>query len=320
MPDQAALALSLIENIQREDLNPLEEAQGIARLIEEFKLTHDAAAAAVGRSRSAVSNLLRLTQLAKPVQALLLADKLDMGHARALLALPAASQVSAAGRIVAQNLSVRDTERLVQALLAPSARRAKTMHRKQPDGDVARLERELADILGASVRIEPTRKGAGRRGHRLFESRAARRHPGQAAQGIVDSAASDETLIVKLRRIVLVAWSVATLSLPFGAFAAQDARVYRVAWLGTGSPSSDIEFREEVRSVLRDLGYRDDRSVVFERRDAENIPGATPGTCRRTRRTEAGRHRGWRERGNAGRHAGNEDGPDRDARRGRSRR
>ena len=162
VPDQAALALSLIENIQREDLNPLEEAQGIARLVEEFKLTHDAAAAAVGRSRSAVSNLLRLTQLAKPVQALLLADKLDMGHARALLALPAASQLSAAGRIVAQNLSVRDAERLVQALLAPSARRAKTRHRQQPDGDVARLERELADILGASVRIEPTRKGAGR--------------------------------------------------------------------------------------------------------------------------------------------------------------
>jgi ParB family transcriptional regulator, chromosome partitioning protein len=162
VPDQSALALSLIENIQREDLNPLEEAQGIARLIEEFKLTHDAAAVAVGRSRSAVSNLLRLTHLAKPVQALLLADKLDMGHARALLSLPAASQVSAAGRIVAQSLSVRDTERLVHALLAPSARRAKPNRRKQPDGDVARLERELADVLGASVRIESTRKGAGR--------------------------------------------------------------------------------------------------------------------------------------------------------------
>ena len=162
VPDQAALALSLIENIQREDLNPLEEAQGIARLIEEFKLTHDAAAAAVGRSRSAVSNLLRLTQLAQPVQALLLADKLDMGHARALLSLPAASQVSAAGRIVAQNLSVRDTERMVHTLLAPSSRHAKPSRRKQADGDVARLERDLADILGANVRIESTRKGAGR--------------------------------------------------------------------------------------------------------------------------------------------------------------
>ena len=162
VPDQSALALSLIENIQREDLNPLEEAQGIARLIEEFKLTHDAAAAAVGRSRSAVSNLLRLTQLAQPVQALLLADKLDMGHARALLSLPAASQVSTAGRIVAQSLSVRDTERLVHALLAPTARNAKPSRRSQADGDVARLERDLADILGANVRIESTRKGAGR--------------------------------------------------------------------------------------------------------------------------------------------------------------
>jgi len=162
VPDEAAVSMALIENIQREDLNPLEEAQGIARLIEEFKLTHDAAATAVGRSRSAVSNLLRLTQLAKPVQALLLADKLDMGHARALLSLPAASQVSVAGRIVAQHLSVRDTERLVHALLAPSARRAKPARRQSADGDVARLERELADILGASVRIESTRKGAGR--------------------------------------------------------------------------------------------------------------------------------------------------------------
>jgi ParB family transcriptional regulator, chromosome partitioning protein len=162
VPDQAALALSLIENIQREDLNPLEEAQGIARLIEEFKLTHDAAAAAVGRSRSAVSNLLRLMQLAKPVQSLLLADKIDMGHARALLTLPAATQVSAAGRIVAQSLSVRDTERLVHTLLTPSARRAKPSRHKQADGDVARLERDLADALGASVRIESTRKGAGR--------------------------------------------------------------------------------------------------------------------------------------------------------------
>ena len=162
VPDQAALALSLIENIQREDLNPLEEAQGIARLIEEFKLTHDAAAAAVGRSRSAVSNLLRLMQLARPVQALLLADKIDMGHARALLALPAANQASAAGRIVAQSLSVRDTERLVHALMAPSVRRARHSRLKPADGDVARLERDLADVLGASVRIESTRKGAGR--------------------------------------------------------------------------------------------------------------------------------------------------------------
>ncbi len=164
VPDQAALALALIENIQREDLNPLEEAQGIARLIDEFKLTHEAAAQAVGRSRSAVSNLIRLTQLAAPVQALLLASKLDMGHARALLALPVAQQASTAGRIVAGDLSVRDTERLVQTLMAPAvaARRGRREGRPQPDRDVARLEQELADAIGASVRIESTRKGAGR--------------------------------------------------------------------------------------------------------------------------------------------------------------
>ncbi len=162
VPDQAALALALIENIQREDLNPLEEAQGIGRLIEEFGLTHEAAAAAVGRSRSAVSNLLRLAQLAKPVQELLHDGKLDMGHARALLALPVAQQLAAAGRIVAQSLSVRDTERLVQSLLASPARRARRATRKRVDGDLARLENEIADALGASVRIESSRKGAGR--------------------------------------------------------------------------------------------------------------------------------------------------------------
>src|SRR5436190_12092050 len=104
VPDQAALALALIENIQREDLNPLEEAQGIKRLVEEFGLTHDAAAQAVGRSRSAISNLLRLTQLAQPVQALVLAGKLDMGHARALLALPPGQQAMAAAKIAAEGL------------------------------------------------------------------------------------------------------------------------------------------------------------------------------------------------------------------------
>ena len=125
VPDQAALAMSLIENIQREDLNPLEEASGIKRLIEEFGLTHDAAAQAVGRSRSAVSNLLRLTQLAKPVQELLLADSLDMGHARALLSLPVDQQVLVAGRIVAQELSVRDAERLVQTSQSAAWARAR---------------------------------------------------------------------------------------------------------------------------------------------------------------------------------------------------
>jgi ParB family transcriptional regulator, chromosome partitioning protein len=163
VPDQAALAMALIENIQREDLNPLEEAQGISRLIDEFGLSHESAAGAVGRSRSAVSNLLRLLQLAKPVQELLLAGKLDMGHARALLPLSAAQQVSAAGRIVAQALSVRDAERLANESLAPLARRKKKRKNgKSNDADVARLEEELSDLLGAEVRIVPAGKSAGR--------------------------------------------------------------------------------------------------------------------------------------------------------------
>jgi len=161
VPDQAALALALIENIQREDLNPLEEAQGIKRLIEEFGLTHEAAAQAVGRSRSAVTNLLRLTQLALPVQALLLAGKLDMGHARALLALSVAQQPAAAATVVAEGWSVRDAERLVHTTLHPAAPKNRRGARRV-DGDVRRLETELAETLGAAVRIEPTRKGAGR--------------------------------------------------------------------------------------------------------------------------------------------------------------
>jgi ParB family transcriptional regulator, chromosome partitioning protein len=162
VPDQTALALSLIENIQREDLNPLEEAQGIRRLIDEFGLTHEAAALAVGRSRSAVSNLLRLTHLAASVQALVLADKLDMGHARALLPLSAAQQAIAAAKLVADALSVRDAERLVHALLHPGAAKSKRASRRGANGDLARLESELAEVLGAAVRIEPGRKGAGR--------------------------------------------------------------------------------------------------------------------------------------------------------------
>jgi len=162
VPDQTALALSLIENIQREDLNPLEEAQGLKRLIDEFGLTHEAAALAIGRSRSAVTNLLRLTQLAAPVQALVLGDKLDMGHARALLALPPAQQVTTAARLVAEGLSVREAERLVQTILHPGASRTQRGVRRAANGDLARLESELAEALGAAVRIEPTRKGAGR--------------------------------------------------------------------------------------------------------------------------------------------------------------
>jgi ParB family chromosome partitioning protein len=162
VPDQTALALSLIENIQREDLNPLEEAQGLKRLIDEFGLTHEAAALAIGRSRSAVTNLLRLTQLAPPVQALVLGNKLDMGHARALLALPPAQQVTTAARLVAEGLSVREAERLVQTILHPGVSKSRRGVRRAANGDLARLESELAEALGAAVRIEPTRKGAGR--------------------------------------------------------------------------------------------------------------------------------------------------------------
>ncbi len=161
VPDHAALALALIENIQREDLNPLEEATGLKRLIEEFGLTHEAAAKAVGRSRSAVSNLLRLTQLAQPVQDSLLNGALEMGHARALLSLPAGQQTLAAGRVVGQRLSVRETERLVFTLLNPATLVPRSA-RKVRDADTARLETELAETLGAKVTIEASRRGAGR--------------------------------------------------------------------------------------------------------------------------------------------------------------
>ena len=162
VPDNHALALALIENIQREDLNPLEEAVGLARLIEEFGLTHDAAAKAVGKSRSAVTNLLRLTHLAKPAQEYLLSGALEMGHARALLALPVAQQTVTAARVVNGQLSVRETERLVAALAAPAKRGARGAGRPGRDADTVRLETELAEKLGASVRIEPKRNGAGR--------------------------------------------------------------------------------------------------------------------------------------------------------------
>jgi ParB family chromosome partitioning protein len=162
VPDQAALAVALIENIQREDLNPLEEARGLQRLIDEFGLTHDAVAKAVGRSRSAVSNLLRLNALAPPVQEYLLGGELEMGHARALLALPVAQQGSAAARVVGSALSVRETERLVQGLLNPARRAARRKAKPAYDADTARLENDLADRLGAVVHIEPGRQGAGR--------------------------------------------------------------------------------------------------------------------------------------------------------------
>ena len=159
VPDQSALALALIENIQREDLNPLEQANGLQRLIDEFGMTHDAAAKAVGRSRSAVTNLLRLRELAKPVQAYLMHGQIDMGHARALLALSAGQQTAAAARVVAQRLSVRETERLVHHLAHPGRRRRTA---PTPDADLARLQDELADSLGAKVAIVAKAGGAGK--------------------------------------------------------------------------------------------------------------------------------------------------------------
>jgi ParB family chromosome partitioning protein len=158
--DEAAAVMALIENIQREDLNPLEEAQGLQRLVTEFKLTHEQAAQAVGRSRSAASNLLRLLNLAEPVQQMLLAGDLDMGHARALLALEAGEQVMAAHEIAARKLSVRDAEKLV----ARSARGEAAAQPKAPakSRDVTRLEERLADLLAAAVEIRV--KSRGKRG------------------------------------------------------------------------------------------------------------------------------------------------------------
>ncbi|MDR5737125.1 MULTISPECIES: ParB/RepB/Spo0J family partition protein [unclassified Caballeronia] len=161
VPDQAAAAMALIENIQREDLNPLEEAQGIQRLLDEFTFTHEQAAEAVGRSRSAVSNLLRLLNLATPVQTMLLAGDLDMGHARALLAVDAATQIQLANHVVNRRLSVRETERLVAATLKQTPA---TKARPASDGgrDTRRLEEELSDILAASVKIKLGGRGRGK--------------------------------------------------------------------------------------------------------------------------------------------------------------
>jgi len=159
VPDQSALALALIENIQREDLNPLEQANGLQRLIDEFGMTHDAAAKAVGRSRSAVTNLLRLRELAKPVQAYLMHAQIDMGHARALLALSAGQQAAAAARVVAQGLSVRETERLVHQFAHPGRRKRSA---PAPDADLARLQEDLAESLGAKVAIVAKAAGSGR--------------------------------------------------------------------------------------------------------------------------------------------------------------
>jgi ParB family chromosome partitioning protein len=157
VPDEAAIAMALIENIQRENLNPLEEATGLQRLIDEFGMTHQQAADAIGRSRPAASNLLRLLQLAPPVQELLLGGNIDMGHARALLPLPKGEQVAFANRIAARGLSVREAERLVARQIDPPQKRvAVEKHR-----DLVRLEEELSDALGAAVSVAANRKGAG---------------------------------------------------------------------------------------------------------------------------------------------------------------
>ena len=156
VPDEAALAMSLIENIQRENLNPLEEAMGIQRLIKEFGMTHQAASQALGSSRSAVSNLLRLLNLPAAVQELLMQGKIDMGHSRALLSLPASKQIETANLVVYKQLSVRETERLVHRIEHPVEKK----HPKR-DRDLLRLQENISLKLGAQVVINPGKKGKG---------------------------------------------------------------------------------------------------------------------------------------------------------------
>jgi ParB family chromosome partitioning protein len=164
--NEAAAAMALIENMQREDLNPLEEAQGLQRLVKEFGLTHELAAQAVGRSRSAASNLLRLLQLAEPVQTMLMAGDLEMGHARALLALERASQITAAGQIAARKMSVREAESLVKKLSAEFALTS-PKPKKEKSRDVRRLEEELSDLLTAEVEVRIRKRV--KRGGRMQE-------------------------------------------------------------------------------------------------------------------------------------------------------
>ena len=159
--DQAAAAMALIENIQREDLNPLEEAQGIHRLITEFDFTHEQAAGAVGRSRSAVSNLLRLMNLAKPAQTMLMAGDIDMGHARALLAVDAATQITLANLIVAKRMSVREAEKLVTRTMLVQAEADQPTKINGKSRDITRLEEELSDVLAMQVTIKTGAKNRG---------------------------------------------------------------------------------------------------------------------------------------------------------------
>ncbi len=154
VPDEAAAAMALIENMQREDLNPLEEAQGLQRLIKEFGMTHETAAQAVGRSRSAASNLLRLLNLADPVQTMLMAGDLDMGHARALLSLERGTQITAANQIAAKKMSVREAESLVKKLSAEFELTPSAKPKKEKSRDLKRVEEELSDLLMAQVEIQ----------------------------------------------------------------------------------------------------------------------------------------------------------------------
>ena len=159
VPDNAALAMALIENIQRENLNPLEEAVGIQRLIDEFKMTHQIAADAVGRSRAAASNLLRLLKLPQQVQSLLMENKLDMGHARALLSLDPAQQIMAANRIVSAGLSVREAEQLVQKTKDEGKGKPRAT---ELDRDILRVQQDLADHLGTKVIVKHAKNGKGK--------------------------------------------------------------------------------------------------------------------------------------------------------------
>ena len=158
VPDEAAAAMALIENIQREDLNPLEEAQGLQRLTAEFGLTHEQAAQAVGRSRSAASNLLRLLNLAEPVQSMLMAGDIDMGHARALLPLDKAVQITTAHEVVAKKLNVRETEKLVSKAQGQGRQTPLLRVKSEKTRDVLRLEEELSDLLTAQVSIHIRKK------------------------------------------------------------------------------------------------------------------------------------------------------------------
>jgi len=161
VPDQTAMAMALIENIQREDLNPMEEATALQRLILEFELTHQEAAEAVGRSRVAVSNLLRLFDLSAAVKQMLQIGDLGMGHARALLGLQGDAQIEAARRVVGKGMSVRETEQLVRRAQSPAVK-AKSSKSIENDPDVRRLQEDLSERLGATVRFQHSAKGKGK--------------------------------------------------------------------------------------------------------------------------------------------------------------